>query len=114
MSGTSPVHNEDLFNFLIAEANHPFSGWDFSHISKTDRMVDAPLTWSYAHHPFLRRGRHRLLPQSHPLANPQLLRRTILRAALRDTYHDSAKGFRRCTLCQVFYCGRETHLMIYW
>jgi SAM-dependent methyltransferase len=48
VNGTSHSHDEDLFNFLIAEANHPFSGWDFSHISKTDRMVDAPLTWSYA------------------------------------------------------------------
>lgn len=51
MNETSPVpnkHDEDLFNFLIAEANHPFAGWDFSHISKTGRMVDAPLTWSYA------------------------------------------------------------------
>ncbi len=47
MSETPDMHDEDLFNFLIAEANHPFSGWDFSHISKTDRMVDAPLTWSY-------------------------------------------------------------------
>lgn len=48
MNQTSHTHNEDLFNFLIAEANHPFSGGDFSHISKTGRMVDAPLTWSYA------------------------------------------------------------------
>lgn len=48
MSKPSHMHDNDLFNFLIAEANHPFAGWDFSHISKTDRMVDAPLTWSYA------------------------------------------------------------------
>jgi len=35
----------DLFKFLISEADHPFSGWDFSYIR--DRVVDAPLTWSY-------------------------------------------------------------------
>jgi SAM-dependent methyltransferase len=35
----------DLFNFLISEAEHPFSGWNFSYIE--DRVVNAPLTWSY-------------------------------------------------------------------
>lgn len=39
------MKSNDLFNFLISEADHPFSGWDFSYIS--DRVVDAPLTWSY-------------------------------------------------------------------
>jgi len=42
------ILQEELFNSLLAEANHPFSGWDFSHITMTGRMVDAPLTWSYA------------------------------------------------------------------
>jgi SAM-dependent methyltransferase len=35
----------DLFNFLISESKHPFSGWNFSYIA--DRIVSAPLTWSY-------------------------------------------------------------------
>jgi SAM-dependent methyltransferase len=35
----------DLFNFLISEAEHPFSGWNFSYIE--DRVVNGPLTWSY-------------------------------------------------------------------
>jgi SAM-dependent methyltransferase len=35
----------DLFNFLISESEHPFSGWDFSYIG--ERVVTAPLTWSY-------------------------------------------------------------------
>jgi SAM-dependent methyltransferase len=39
------MKSNDLYNFLISEADHPFSGWDFSYIS--DRVVDAPLTWSY-------------------------------------------------------------------
>lgn len=42
------ILHEDLFNFLLADANAPFSGWDFSHITSTGRMVEAPLTWSYA------------------------------------------------------------------
>ncbi|MBA2454314.1 MAG: class I SAM-dependent methyltransferase [Chloroflexia bacterium] len=37
-----------LFNRLIADAEQPFSGWDFAYISKTDRLVEAPLAWSYA------------------------------------------------------------------
>lgn len=37
---------EELFDFLIQEYEHPFSGWDFSHIK--DRMVSSPLPWSYA------------------------------------------------------------------
>lgn len=39
------MKRDDLFNFLISEADHPFSGWDFSYIR--DRIVDVPLTWSY-------------------------------------------------------------------
>jgi hypothetical protein len=37
----------ELFDLLMADANHPFTGWDFSHISATGRMAEAPLTWSY-------------------------------------------------------------------
>ena len=50
------MKTNDLFNFLISEADHPFSGWDFSYIS--DRVVDAPLTWSYTSMllPFIRKA----------------------------------------------------------
>ena len=41
------MYNEDLFNYLIAEVERPFAGWDFSYITGTERMVDAPLSWSY-------------------------------------------------------------------
>src|SRR6266699_2315263 len=41
------MNEQALFEFLIAEANHPFAGWDFSHIIATGRMSEAPLTWSY-------------------------------------------------------------------
>jgi len=44
------ISNADLFSYLIAEAEHPFSGWDFSYITGTERMVDAPLLWSYTNH----------------------------------------------------------------
>ncbi|MCG3222970.1 MAG: SAM-dependent methyltransferase [Candidatus Heimdallarchaeota archaeon] len=40
------LDREELFEFLIQEYEHPFSGWDFSHIR--DRMVSSPLPWSYA------------------------------------------------------------------
>lgn len=39
------MKDKKLFNFLIAEAEHPFSGWDWSHID--NRIVNAPLSWSY-------------------------------------------------------------------
>ncbi len=42
------IQQEDLFNFLLANANAPFSGWNFSYITATGRMVEAPLPWSYA------------------------------------------------------------------
>ncbi len=42
------IQQEDLFNFLLADANTPFSGWNFSYITATGRMVEAPLPWSYA------------------------------------------------------------------
>ncbi|MCB9453153.1 MAG: methyltransferase domain-containing protein, partial [Anaerolineaceae bacterium] len=38
---------DSLFQFLVDEANKPFSGWDFSYIEGTSRVVTAPLTWSY-------------------------------------------------------------------
>jgi SAM-dependent methyltransferase len=41
------LQNEELFHFLISEAEVPFSGWDFSYIHGTGRVVDSPLSWSY-------------------------------------------------------------------
>ena len=46
MSKLSSKENDELFDFYIEEAEHPFSGWDFSYIE--DRMVTAPFTWSYS------------------------------------------------------------------
>jgi len=40
------MKSNELFDFLVSEAEHPFSGWDFSYINS--RFVDAPLTWSYS------------------------------------------------------------------
>jgi len=42
------MKDQELFDFLIAEADHPFAGWDFSYVTLTGRMVEAPLSWSYA------------------------------------------------------------------
>ncbi|HUU77691.1 MAG TPA: methyltransferase domain-containing protein [candidate division Zixibacteria bacterium] len=36
---------QELFDILVKDAEHPFSGWDFSFIQH--RIVDAPLSWSY-------------------------------------------------------------------
>lgn len=38
----------ELFEQLIADAEQPFSGWDFSYVSRTKREVEFPLPWSYA------------------------------------------------------------------
>ncbi|NPE07014.1 MAG: methyltransferase domain-containing protein [Asgard group archaeon] len=37
--------SKEIFNLLLKDALHPFSGWDFSHIRS--RIVMEPLTWSY-------------------------------------------------------------------
>ncbi|NHJ47844.1 MAG: class I SAM-dependent methyltransferase [Asgard group archaeon] len=37
--------SKELFDIYIKDAEHPFSGWDFSYIA--NRMVMAPLPWSY-------------------------------------------------------------------
>jgi SAM-dependent methyltransferase len=47
MSQNNWPQDKEFFDFLIEEATHPFSGWDFSHITTTRRMVESPLSWSY-------------------------------------------------------------------
>ena len=44
--------SDELFDFLIAEAEAHFSGWDFSYIA--DREAQAPLRWSYVSEALLR------------------------------------------------------------
>jgi SAM-dependent methyltransferase len=46
MNEDSSDEKINLFDFYVKEAEHPFSGWDFSYIE--DRMVTAPFTWSYS------------------------------------------------------------------
>lgn len=47
MAFLSATDEQALFEFWLNEAQHPFSGWDFSHIIDTGRMRTVPLTWSY-------------------------------------------------------------------
>lgn len=42
------IRDEELFDFFVQEAKQPFSGWNFAHIEATRRVVEAPLSWSYA------------------------------------------------------------------
>ena len=39
------MKDDDLFEFLVSEAEQPFSGWDFSYLK--NRLVEFPLKWSY-------------------------------------------------------------------
>ena len=40
--------SRELFSAYLAEAaSAAFQGWDFSHITKTHRMAEAPLGWNY-------------------------------------------------------------------
>jgi len=39
--------NEALFNYLLNDNEEKFSGWDFSYLTQSNRMVDFPLTWNY-------------------------------------------------------------------
>jgi hypothetical protein len=41
------MNENELFDFLMSEAEKPFSGWDFSYISETGRVASEPLLWSY-------------------------------------------------------------------
>jgi SAM-dependent methyltransferase len=40
-------HDKEFYDFLLDEYSYPFQGWDFSHVTRTRRMVDGPLTWGY-------------------------------------------------------------------
>jgi len=44
--------SDELFDFLVAEVESHFSGWDFSHIA--GREAEAPLRWSYISEALLR------------------------------------------------------------
>ncbi|HEX9037997.1 MAG TPA: methyltransferase domain-containing protein [Ktedonobacterales bacterium] len=39
--------HDDEFERFLAAADQPFSGWDFSWVTDTERMSSAPLPWSY-------------------------------------------------------------------
>ena len=62
MQDSRATDNREVFDILIADARTPFSGWDFSYISDSQRMVESPPSWSYASKvlPYLRRA-HSLL-----------------------------------------------------
>lgn len=38
----------DDFERLLSAADEPFAGWDFSWLTRTERMASGPLPWSYA------------------------------------------------------------------
>ncbi|HEU0027312.1 MAG TPA: class I SAM-dependent methyltransferase [Ktedonobacterales bacterium] len=50
--------NDDFERYLAA-ADEPFAGWDFSWLTRTERMASEPLPWSYASEvlPYLWRAR---------------------------------------------------------
>ncbi len=52
MIPTADYSSDELFEFLLAEADAHFSGWDFSYLS--GREAQAPLRWSYVSEAMLR------------------------------------------------------------
>src|SRR5436189_5799690 len=48
VSQNKQLQDKDYLDFLVDEANHPFMGWDFSHITATRRMGEGALSWGYA------------------------------------------------------------------
>ena len=38
----------ELYQLFLEEVKRTFSGWDFSYVTRTGRMVSQPLPWSYA------------------------------------------------------------------
>lgn len=41
------MNQNDLYNYLIAEYNHPFSGWDFSYLDRRRVTIQHTDTWNY-------------------------------------------------------------------
>ena len=41
------MKKESLFEFYINNTRENFSGWDFSYLTKTDRLMSSPLSYSY-------------------------------------------------------------------
>lgn len=41
------LNDKELFDFLVAEADKPFLGWDFSDMVEAGRIVESLLEWSY-------------------------------------------------------------------
>lgn len=39
---------DNLFNYFLKNSIHKITGWDFSYVTKTGRMVSSPLDWSLA------------------------------------------------------------------
>ncbi len=39
--------DDELFDYLIDEANKNFEGWDFSYLESNKRMQEFPLSWNY-------------------------------------------------------------------
>ncbi len=44
----STASDASAFETFLRDAETPFAGWDFTHITESGRMQTAPLTWSYA------------------------------------------------------------------
>jgi hypothetical protein len=42
------MNEQQLFDVFLSDVHRPFSGWDFSYLTETRRMMEAPLPWSYA------------------------------------------------------------------
>ena len=40
--------SQGLFETLIKEEQQPFSGWDFSYLEDSGRMVEFPLKWKFS------------------------------------------------------------------
>ena len=40
--------SQGLFETLFKEEQQPFSGWDFSYLEDSGRMVEFPLKWKFS------------------------------------------------------------------
>lgn len=110
MSQNKQLQDKDYFDFLIDEANHPFAGWDFSHITTTRRMVEGALSWSYAGDILMRlkyiqalldmgtggENFYPVLSKSHSMAHCRFFRREILRQTGGDAQRYLGSELPRC------------------